>query len=575
MCDTSKFAANECPPRQDVELHRHHSSPPAGEGRERGHSFSPSPRLPRQGGGEAAAPLRAAGNHQIDINEQFRAALDLMENGASVFVTGKAGTGKSTLLSYFRATTKRKLVVLAPTGVAAVNVGGQTVHSFFGFRPDISPDRARRGALKMRKIKRDKLYKELECIVIDEVSMVRADLMECVDEFLRTVRGRKKVPFGGVQMILIGDLYQLPPVVSYTERHIFKERYPSEYFFDAPVFHETNLALIELERIYRQRDDRFIKILNGIRNNSIAADDLAHLNTRVDPHFTPARDEFYVYLATLNKKVDEINAAHLTRLPGRVRVYEGAAAGSFEERSIPADTRLELKQGAQVMLLNNDSEQRWVNGTIGEITHLHDDMIEVKLADGDTVDVEPYTWDLFRYTLNEKTKAIETDRVGQFTQLPVRLAWAVTIHKSQGKTFDRAVIDLSSGTFATGQAYVALSRLRSLEGMVLKAPLQKNHVLVDWRIIKFLTQYQYGLSEKKMSLNDKVAMIEDAIRDRKKLHITYLKNSDEKSRRTLEPKEVGTMQYKDTPFLGVRGVCLTRNDERVFRVDRILEMRVE
>lgn len=510
----------------------------------------------------------------IEINEEFGRALDLMKDGkTSVFVTGKAGTGKSTLLRYFRDTSMQDVVVLAPTGVAAVNVGGQTIHSFFGFKPDITPDLVNRAISIARRKGKEDLYKEVETIVVDEVSMVRADIFDCMDLFLRGIR-KKHVPFGGVQMIMIGDLYQLPPVVTSRERAHFAGLYKSEYFFASMAFADLQPRVVELEKIYRQKDERFIKILNAIRNNSIGDDLIAELNLRHDPEFVPD-DNFGIYLTTLNEQALHINEQKLSELKGKTRTYEGAMWGDFKEKDLPTERMLKLKVGAQVMLLNNDSEGRWVNGTIGRITKLGTSEIEVELADGFRETVDQCEWDIFNYELNESTKKIESKTAGSFIQFPIKLAWAITIHKSQGKTFDRCVIDLARGTFAPGQAYVALSRCRSLSGIVLKHKFQKKHVIVDWRIVNFLTQYQYMKSDERMPLDEKITIIKDAIQKRARLNITYLKSSDEKSRRVLKPISIGEMSFKGKSFLGMVAFCQSRGEERTFRVDRILEMKVE
>lgn len=508
----------------------------------------------------------------IEINEQFARALKLMEDGKThVFVTGKAGTGKSTLLEYFRATSDKKVVVLAPTGVAAVNVGGQTIHSFFRFKPDITVEKARKTAASARRHKGGELYRKLDTIIIDEVSMVRADLMDSIDQFLRAARGKKALPFGGVKMVFIGDLYQLPPVVTSNERAIFAGHYQSPYFFDSRVFDELELELIELEKIYRQKDEHFIKLLNSIRNNSIDEKGIAILNSRYKPDYEP-KDGFYIYLTTINSKASEINNHKLAELPGKARAFRGVTEGDFAENSFPTDLELNLKKGAQIMLLNNDSLGRWVNGTVGKVVNVGGETIEVELADGSVEEVEPYTWELFHYEINSSTHAINTSVVGTFTQLPVRLAWAITIHKSQGKTFDRVIIDFERGTFATGQAYVALSRCRNLEGIVLKYKFKKGHILVDWRIVKFITQFQYRASDRKVPLDEKIKMIREAIDNGGMLKITYLKAQDEKSRRVVRPLEMGEMEYLGKPFLGLKAHCQSRMEERVFRVDRILEI---
>ncbi|MBC7319046.1 AAA family ATPase [bacterium] len=511
----------------------------------------------------------------IELNEQFKRAVDLMENtDKNIFITGKAGTGKSTLLNYFRSITRKKTVVLAPTGVSALNVEGETIHSFFGFKPNVTIQNIKKLSPKKRK-----LYEELDTIIIDEISMVRADLLDCVDYFLRLNGKGKGKPFGGIQMIFIGDLYQLPPVVTSKEKRFFTERYKSQYFFDADVFKEISVEFIELEKVYRQKDEKFIKLLNEIRNNTITEESLALLNSRVGVEL-PSDSDYVVYLTPLNETVDKINEERLKSLRGKLYKWEAYIEGDFEEGSYPADVVLQLKKGAQVMMLNNDSRGRWVNGSIGKVVGIRsskgveDDVIEVQFPDGRVEDVLPYTWEIFHYRYNEKTQMIETEEIGSFTQYPIKLAWAVTIHKSQGKTFDRVIIDLGRGVFAPGQVYVALSRCTSFEGIVLKKPIKKSHILLDRRIVEFLTKFQYQLSEERIPLEEKISIIKQAIEEDANLFITYLKPNDEKSKRIIKPLEIGEFSYNGKIFLGVAGYCYSRRANRTFRIDRILELQI-
>jgi len=519
----------------------------------------------------------------IEINEQFQRALDRLENAehsnAHVFLTGKAGTGKSTLLNHFRETTEKKIAVLAPTGVAAVTIHGQTVHSFFGFRPDITVEEAKRIAARALRDQEDKLYRNLEAVIIDEVSMLRADVLDCIDAFLQTVRKSKRIPFGGLRMIFIGDLYQLPPVVTSRDREVFKEHYASPYFFDAKVMQKVPLELLELETVYRQKDERFVEILNAVRNNTLSEDQVASLNERFDAGFD-AESNFYVHLVATNAQASEINARKLDSLEEKMAFFEGVIEGEFSPKDLPTEPMLHLKVGAQVMLLNNDSFGRWVNGTMAVVTELQEAKkgqepeVRVELEDGGDYEILPSRWDIFRYQLDEKKKRLTTETIGTFTQYPLKLAWAVTIHKSQGKTFDRVVIDAGRGMFAPGQMYVALSRCRALEGMVLTQPLQRHQVFVDRRIVNFMTQHRYQKAEEAFPLERKKSFIAEAIRNGHDLEIVYLKPTDEKSRRVIRPVSMGEMEFKGKSFLGLRAYCDKRREERTFRVDRILEMRV-
>jgi len=426
-------------------------------------------------------------SEHIDFNTKFSQAYDLLENSLNhIFITGKAGTGKSTLLQYFRDHTSKNVIVVAPTGVAAVNVRGQTIHSFFRFKPDITPDSV--SSIKIRRTQRQ-IYENIDALIIDEVSMVRADLFDCMDAFLRLHGKNKKLPFGGVQMILFGDLYQLPPVVTRYEAELFNGTYSSPYFFSANAFKDLAIDFVELDKIYRQQEEEFIRLLGDIRNKTITEDHLKKLNKRFIPNFAPDENDFYVYLTSTNVLADQINEQKLQQLKSKPYRHDGDVTGKFEIKNLPTHERLNVKFGAQVMLLNNDSQGRWVNGSIGKIisTREEEKIIRVELDDGRQVDVTPHTWEMFRFFYNEDTDALESESIGSFTQYPLKLAWAITIHKSQGKTFSKVIIDIGYGTFAHGQAYVALSRCSSFNGLVLRKPIQRQHILLDGRIVDFMS----------------------------------------------------------------------------------------
>jgi ATP-dependent DNA helicase PIF1 len=509
---------------------------------------------------------------RIDLNEQFQNALRLMEQSSrSVFVTGRAGTGKSTLLSYFRHLTRKRVAVLAPTGVAALNVQGQTIHSFFGFKPHITIDKVRR--IRTRDENKN-IYRKLDTIVIDEISMVRADLLDCVDRFLRLNGPDSEAPFGGIQMVFFGDLYQLPPVVNSTEREAFRSLYETPYFYSAAAFAPLKMEFVELEKVYRQHDQDFIDLLNAIRNNSITVHGLQQLNRRCIPNFEPPPDEMYVYLTTTNDMAGRINDERLARLDTPLYHLIAEIEGNFGDEYLPTKTDLQVKVGAQIMMLNNDLEERWVNGTVGQIIEVRagpEPLIVAELTDGTVVEITPFTWEIFRFFV--ESGQLHSEIVGRFKQYPLMLAWAVTIHKSQGKTFDRVVIDLGRGTFAHGQTYVALSRCTTLEGLVLKQPLLKRHVLTDYRIMKFLTGRVYEEAAKSLSMEEKVDILRQAIRQEQPLQIVYLKPSDEKSTRTIIPREIGEMTYQGADYLGVRAFCTLRREDRTFRIDRILSIQ--
>ncbi len=506
----------------------------------------------------------------IEINDQFKKALDIMENSEkNVFVTGKAGTGKSTLLQYFRQTTKKKIIVLAPTGVAALNIKGETIHSFFRFKPDITLKKVKKFS---KKRPGSSIYKNIDSIVIDEISMVRSDLLDCVDKFLRLNGPDSSRPFGGIQMIFIGDLYQLPPVVTSREDAVFKGHYKSQYFFDSKIFAELPIEFVELEKIYRQTDKDFICLLNSIRNNTVTDAQIAELNERTGSR-NKEDDGYSICLTTTNKMAQEINQRELERLKGDEIVFEPEIDGDVDPKQMPTGPELRLKPGAQIMLLNNDRSGRWVNGTIGRVVSFGRETIAVELESGSVEEVGQNTWDIFHFSVDDKKGQIRSEIVGEFTQFPLKLAWAVTIHKSQGLTFDRVRIDIGRGTFAHGQLYVALSRCRSLQGISLERPVKKSHVLLDWRVRDFVTRFQYKISEEQMPLDVKITEISKAIDAGSWLEIVYLKRQDEKSSRRIKPLQVGQMRYKDVDYIGVQALCGLRMEERVFRVDRILDLR--
>jgi len=509
---------------------------------------------------------------QIELNEQFKRALDLMENTKkSVFVTGKAGTGKSTLLELFCNQTKKSVIVLAPTGVAAVNIRGETIHSFFKFKPEVTPKEAQKIAREAKR-KRKELFRKLEAIVIDEISMVRADLLDCIDLFLKTIY-QNKLPFGRLQMIFFGDLYQLPPVLMGKEKEIFRSEYKSAYFFDAKAMRDFQMELIELEKVYRQKDQKFIEILNRIRNNTIGEEELEIINQRVREGIDPSKiEDDYVYLTTINKLAEKINKINLERLPSKKYILEGEIEGEFDQRYLPTELNLEVKKGAQIMLLNNDSKGRWINGTMGKILDLKNDKIKVRLQNGSLVWVSPFRWEILETYFDKEKKNLAKRVLGAFLQYPIKLAWAITVHKSQGKTFDKVIIDLSGGVFSCGQVYVALSRCTSLNGIILKKEIKKRSIFTDWKIVKFLTNYQYNLSERICSKEEKLKIIQEAIRKRKKLKIVYLKSKDEKSERIILPQKIGQMEYCGRKYLGIQAHCFLRNEMRIFRLERILEI---
>ena len=427
-------------------------------------------------------------------NAQFQNAYTLLQyTHQSIFLTGKAGTGKSTFLRYICENTRKKYVVLAPTGIAAINAGGSTIHSFFKmpFRPLLpdDPDLSTKGnriydLLKYNKTQR-KLLKEVELIIIDEISMVRADMIDFMDRVLRVFSGNMRLPFGGKQLLLVGDIYQLEPVVTADIRDILARFYPTPYFFSARAFHEISLVPIELCKTYRQSDAAFINILDKIRCNQADSNDLAQLNSRYRQK-SEVEDDFSITLATRRDQVDAINEQHLDALSGKVHTFMGEISGDFPDNSLPTPECLELKEGAQIMFIKNDPEHRWVNGTLGIISELSEEgHICVTLEDGDEHIVEQSVWENIKYSYNEKKERIEEKVLGTYKQYPLRLAWAITVHKSQGLTFNRVVIDFTGGAFAGGQTYVALSRCTSLEGITLTRPITRRDIFVNAEVVRF------------------------------------------------------------------------------------------
>ncbi|HYK45713.1 MAG TPA: helix-turn-helix domain-containing protein [Parafilimonas sp.] len=419
------------------------------------------------------------------------------ESRRNIFLTGKAGTGKTTFLKYVREHCQKQIAVVAPTGVAAINAGGATIHSFFqlplspfipearGFTENkVMNKHSLLGRMRINKEKR-KIFQQLELLVIDEISMVRADTMDAIDTILRYFRNRSHEPFGGVQVLLIGDMFQLPPIIPDAEWNLLSQFYKSQYFFESRVIQQFPPAYIQFEKIYRQADAQFIDLLNQVRHSTLTADMLGLLNSRFNAHFPLSEHDGYVYLTTHNYQADHVNSTQLGKLAGKIFSFKAEVKGEFNEKSYPADELLQLKIGAQVMFLRNDKEKRFFNGKIGTVASITENSIFVQCSNEEhAIEVGTEVWENVRYSLDRSSQSLEEEMVGSFSQYPLRLAWAITIHKSQGLTFEKVVIDAGQA-FAPGQVYVALSRCTTLEGIILKSKIAPASLKVDERITNF------------------------------------------------------------------------------------------
>ncbi|WP_317899965.1 helix-turn-helix domain-containing protein [Aurantibacillus circumpalustris] len=438
----------------------------------------------------------------IEINSQFEQVLNFVNRtNQLIFLTGKAGTGKTTLLKYIRENTFKQSSIVAPTGVAAINAGGSTIHSFFQFPfTPFLPTLKENGEIDSTKSlhalkynsQRLAIFKNLELLVIDEISMVRADLLDQIDVTLRYVRKKSHLPFGGVQVLLIGDMYQLPPVVQQEEWKLLNHLYPSAYFFDSLVMRRNPPVYIELDKIYRQSEQTFIQLLNKVRNNNLDQETLELLNSHFKPTITQQDYQENITLTTHNRKADEINARNLKALQGKEYTFRSKVEGTFSDRNYPTDENLVLKKGTRVMFLKNNNEKNYYNGKIGIVSYIDSDKIKVKCSeDNYEIEVSKEVWTNVSYKVDKATKHIEEEVLGTYTQYPLRLAWAITIHKSQGLTFDKLIIDAAE-SFSAGQVYVALSRCRSLSGLTLSSKINPQSLLNDKNILNFASTKPTG-----------------------------------------------------------------------------------
>lgn len=446
------------------------------------------------------------GNFELDVARFIVEKTDM-----SLFLTGKAGTGKTTFLREVVRYTKKKCIVLAPTGIAAVNAAAMTIHSFFqfGLGPFVQGVIEPKSDFRINKSKLE-LIRHLQLLIIDEVSMVRADLMDHIDVELRRIRRNSK-PFGGVQLLMIGDLQQLPPIAHGGEDELLRQYYKTLYFFSSAALKSMKYSCIELKNVYRQTDRHFIDILNHARNCTLTSQDISDLNARYIPGFSPKPEDGYIRLMTHNRQVDYVNETELEKLDSKPYTFVAAVTGTFPEESYPTADSLTLKKGAQVMFIKNDPERRFINGTLGEVKSIDKNSIAVRLAESGTViDVEPVEWQNIRYQFDEESKEISSKQIGRFKQYPLKAAWAITVHKSQGLTFDKAIIDVHAA-FSPGQAYVALSRCRTLDGLVLSSPVSASVFMRDNAVdaymnyisrpveeLAFSSCYEYFEYEKKL-----------------------------------------------------------------------------
>lgn len=461
------------------------------------------------------ADMMERGNFELDVARFIVEKTDM-----SLFLTGKAGTGKTTFLREVVRYTKKKCIVLAPTGIAAVNAGAMTIHSFFqfGLGPFVQGVIEPKSDFRINKSKLE-LIRHLQLLIIDEVSMVRADLMDHIDVELRRIRRNSK-PFGGVQLLMIGDLQQLPPIAHGGEDELLRQYYKTLYFFSSAALKSMKYSCIELKNVYRQTDRHFIDILNHARNCTLTSQDISDLNARYIPGFSPKPEDGYIRLMTHNRQVDYVNETELEKLDSKSYTFVAAVTGTFPEESYPTADSLTLKKGAQVMFIKNDPERRFINGTLGEVKSIDKNSIAVRLAEsGMVIDVEPMEWQNIRYQFDEESKEISSKQIGRFKQYPLKAAWAITVHKSQGLTFDKAIIDVHAA-FSPGQAYVALSRCRTLDGLVLSSPVSASVFMRDNAVdaymnyisrpveeLAFSSCYEYFEYEKKPE-SEEVAPVE-------------------------------------------------------------------
>ena len=496
----------------------------------------------------------------MEKNQELRNAWDFVEHtGISIFLTGKAGTGKTTFLRTLKERSNKRNIIVAPTGVAAINAGGMTIHSFFQLPlSPFVPNTNIKNRFDYSKEKR-KIMRTLDLLIIDEISMVRADVLDAIDSVLRRFREPNK-PFGGVQLLMIGDLQQLTPVVTPEEEELLRQHYDTPYFFGSKALRSISYVTIELMHVYRQQDETFITLLNNIREGKVSADDLQRLNERYDPTFQPKEGSDYIRLTTHNRMAESYNEDQLRILPTKAYTFSAETDGNFPEYNYPTDFNLTLKTGAQVMFIRNDNNGRYYNGRIGHITHVDNEKIYVLCpGENEEFEVEVETWENTKYTLNEKTKQIEAEVQGTFKQYPLRLAWAITIHKSQGLTFEHAIID-AQASFASGQVYVALSRCKTLEGLVLASPIGNTAIINDNRVSEYIS---HQTEEAEKSISALPALKEEYHRQ---LLIELFNFNEIKAYETALFRVLSEFFFKFTKINALHKMALTDLESRIIQV---------
>ena len=496
----------------------------------------------------------------MEKNQELRNAWDFVEHtGISIFLTGKAGTGKTTFLRTLKERSNKRNIIVAPTGVAAINAGGMTIHSFFQLPlSPFLPNTNIKNRFDYSKEKR-KIMRTLDLLIIDEISMVRADVLDAIDSVLRRFREPDK-PFGGVQLLMIGDLQQLTPVVTPEEEELLRQHYDTPYFFGSKALRSISYVTIELTHVYRQQDETFITLLNNIREGKVYADDLQRLNERYDTTFQPKEGSDYIRLTTHNRMAESYNEDQLRRLPTKAYTFSAETDGNFPEYNYPTDFNLTLKTGAQVMFIRNDNNGRYYNGRIGHITHVDNEKIYVLCpGEDEEFEVEVETWENTKYTLNEKTKQIEAEVQGTFKQYPLRLAWAITIHKSQGLTFEHAIID-AQASFASGQVYVALSRCKTLEGLVLASPIGNTAIINDNRVSEYIS---HQTEEAEKSISALPALKEEYHRQ---LLIELFNFNEIKAYETALFRVLSEFFFKFTKINALHKMALTDLESRIIQV---------